>query len=142
MKKSYRTKYKEFIMKYLEDHQEHRFCAQDIYETMRQENMSINLATVYRHLDRLIEEGILIKYKTSHDDSSYYQYAGSNRDCSHHLHLQCKNCGKVIHLECEFMDEINRHLKGVHGFLLDCKGSMLVGLCEDCRKKIGVISHA
>ena len=55
--------------------------------------------------------------------------------CEEHLHLQCVKCGKIIHLECEFMDEISEHILKDHGFELQCKNSILYGMCSACQEK-------
>ena len=134
MKKSYHTKNKDLIMDYLDLHKEERISASSIYEAIKEKNASINLATVYRNLDKLHNEGILRKFKTAEADCSYYQYVHQN--CRYHLHLQCTHCGKIIHLECDFMDTIMNHLLKDHGFALDCENSTLSGLCEECRKEL------
>ena len=59
MKKSYHTKNKDLIMDYLDLHKEERISASSIYEAIKEKNASINLATVYRNLDKLHNEGNL-----------------------------------------------------------------------------------
>ena len=56
-------------------------------------------------------------------------------DNEEHLHLKCVSCGCIIHLECAFMDEIAEHVLKDHGFTLQCKNSIIYGLCRECRKK-------
>ena len=46
-----------------------------------------------------------------------------------------KESGKVVHLDCDFMDELKEHLYRDHGFRLQCSGDMLHGICQDCEKK-------
>lgn len=133
MKTTYRTKCKAGIMEYLQAHKEQSFRAADIYDDMHRRNIEVNLVTVYRNLERLTEEGCLMKYKTSEDDSFFYQYVESGLKCGEHLHMQCRRCGRLLHMECGFMDEIEEHLLDHHGFLLDCGGSVLTGICEECR---------
>ncbi len=127
-------KYKDIITSYLKNHEEHRIAAADIYEHLREHECDVNKTTVYRNLDKLEAEGVLKKYKLPDEAISYYRYVDPS--CNHHLHMQCKRCGKIFHLNCEFMDEITEHLLKDHGFLLDCSDSLLVGLCEDCRKEM------
>ena len=50
-----------------------------------------------------------------------------------HLHLKCVKCGKIIHLECHFMEEISHHIEESHGFTLQCKNSILYGVCKECK---------
>ena len=42
---------------------------------------------------------------------------------------------KVVHLDCNFMDELKEHLFRDHGFRLQCSGDMLHGICKDCENK-------
>ena len=73
--------------------------------------------------------------RPEHGDVALYQFAEPARNCDSHLHLQCVKCGKVIHLDCHFMDEINEHIEEHHGFSIICKGSILYGTCEKCRNE-------
>ena len=38
-------------------------------------------------------------------------------------------------MECHFMEEITKHLYEHHRFSLECSGSVLMGLCENCSRK-------
>lgn len=135
MKKDYRTQYRSWILNYFEKHGDDMIPASEVFSEMRKEGLSINQATVYRNLDRLEENGKIRGHKLNRKEEKFYQYLEPGHDCSHHLHLYCKRCGKVIHLDCSFMNEIEDHLMKEHGFLLDCSDSVLVGLCETCREK-------
>ena len=64
-----------------------------------------------------------------------FQFAGEEKKCTDHLHLKYIRCGKVVHLDCNFMDELKEHLYRDHGFRLQCSGDMLHGICQDCEKK-------
>ncbi|NLL77210.1 MAG: transcriptional repressor [Clostridiales bacterium] len=133
MQKNYNTKSKAAIMKYLQSNKEHVFCAADVYSYMQKNAIQVNLATIYRNLDKLTDTGILLKYKTPEDESCMYQYVEPNANCREHIHMQCRVCGKIFHLECDFMKEVTEHLLGHHGFVLECEGSVLTGQCKDCR---------
>ena len=43
----------------------------------------------------------------------------------------------LFHLDCDFMDELRQHLLEEHGFLLQCSGDLLHGLCQECAAKEG-----
>ncbi len=135
MAREYKTKSKAEIMEYIVKQQDNRFSAQEVYDFLSGKKSQINLATVYRNLDKLAEDGVLLRYKSMGNSAVMYQYAAEDQDCHNHLHMQCKMCGKVIHLECEFMHEIAEHLKGHHGFTVECEGSVILGMCKDCSKK-------
>ena len=130
--KKYHTKNKDAIMAYLELHKDHSFSAYDVNEYMQSKGIQVNLTTIYRNLDRLTESGIVMKYKTAEDECCRYQCAQPQSQCHEHIHMQCRECGRILHMECHFMEEITAHLYEHHGFSLECTGSVLMGICEEC----------
>lgn len=135
MRKAYTTKTRNMIMDFLEENKDMRFSAASVFEYLQGKQEQINLATVYRNLERLTEEGVLLRNKSAQEDCSLYQYVEPHKNCHEHLHLQCKSCGKIMHLECDFMKQIAAHLLEEHGFELDCKTSALSGICDSCRTR-------
>jgi len=142
MAREYSTRAKSKIMAYLEENKDKRFSANDVYADLVKSGEDINLATVYRNLEKLTEDGSLIKAKSVENNACFYQYAGECHECHEHIHMQCKNCGRIIHMECDFMENISGHLLKHHGFKLDCEGSVIMGLCDRCRMspKKGVLA--
>ncbi|MGN0325012.1 MAG: Fur family transcriptional regulator [Lachnospiraceae bacterium] len=140
MQKQYRTRCRDSIMEYLKSHADNSFSAADIYEDLIRKEESINLATVYRNLEKLTESGQLMKYKMAGEECCRYQFVEPCGNCQAHIHMQCRECGRLFHLECTFMDELTAHLMQHHGFTLECPGSMLSGLCRECREKSNTFS--
>ena len=64
-------------------------------------------------------------------------YVEQGQQCERHLHLKCVRCGRIIHLDCTFMDEISNHILNDHGFVLQCRNSILYGTCRACAGKDG-----
>lgn len=133
--KDYKSQYRSWIINYFENHENEIVSASSLLEKMRGDGLTINQATVYRNLDRLECSGLIQGHRLDAKEEKYYQYLKEGHDCQHHLHLYCRSCGSIIHLDCEFMRSIQDHLLKDHRFTLDCGDSVLVGLCEDCRKK-------
>lgn len=133
--KGYKTKSKAEIMGYLVKNSDRRISAADIIAHLRENGSNINPTTIYRNLDKLTETGEIIKYKTASAECALYQCVKNHNNCKNHLHLQCESCGKIIHLECGFMDTISGHLMEDHGFVLKCNGSVLLGTCKNCSGK-------
>ncbi|MGN0466888.1 MAG: transcriptional repressor [Lachnospiraceae bacterium] len=136
MKKEYKTKAKDLILEYAKSHKEQRFSAIDIFEYMNGKGITINITTIYRNLDKMTDSQNLLKYKTAKDERAMYQYIEPDTHCHHHLHMHCKNCGKILHFECTFMEEVRKHCLEHHGFSLECDGSILNGICRECAEKI------
>lgn len=133
MSREYQTRCRTSIIEYCEAHQEQRFSASDINEYLKEKGDVINLATIYRNLDKMMESGNLIKYKSAEDDRALYQYVKPESDCGHHLHMQCRKCSKIIHMECDFMDEFSKSVEKAYGFNIECKNSLITGICEECK---------
>ena len=122
-------------MDYFHEHSEERNSAKDISVKMKKDGLVVNLSTVYRNLEKLVEEHVLSFEEIPGMEERKYVLHKPEMECSHHLHMHCVKCGKVFHLNCSFMDEIAHHLNEEHGFVIDCEKSVLMGLCEECRKE-------
>lgn len=133
MQKEYKTKNKDLIVDYIKQNKDKRFSANDVFAGLEREGHSINITTVYRNLEKLTDNGQLLKFKNPGDDSSTFQYAQEDKRCSSHLHVQCTSCGRVLHLNHTFMEEFTRYLDKESGFSINCCESVLVGHCRDCR---------
>lgn len=136
MAQNYSTRSREYIAEYLKNNSDRTVSASDIYYYLENNDMKINLATIYRNLDRMTSEGTIVKLKSADNEKSVYQFAGNDSHCTHHVHMQCTKCGKIIHLDCGFMNEISKHLSDHHDFTLECKNSVLYGICSDCKKSL------
>lgn len=128
----YKTKNKTEIMEYLMSRKDQRVSAADIINHLREKGSKVNQTTIYRNLDKMTESGEILKYKTASTECAMYQCVKNHNNCRNHLHLQCETCGRIIHLECGFMDTISGHLLADHGFKLKCNGSVLLGTCKVC----------
>lgn len=132
---AYKTKSREKLLEYFETVDDKPFSVADIQEYLKKQNVDINVVTIYRNLDRMVQDGQLMQHKSSDSKAVMYSLT-KEHDCHNHLHLKCKICGRMIHLECDLMDTIREHLMEEHGFSLECEGSIIMGLCADCRTKL------
>ena len=123
------------VLEYLKKQRAVTVSVADIEKYLKTEGIKVNTTTVYRYLDKLCAEHIVIKYPDLNSDKAVFQFAGEEKKCTEHLHLKCIRCGKVVHLDCDFMAEFKEHLYKDHGFRLHCSGDMLHGICQDCENK-------
>ena len=132
MAKQYRSKGREALMLYLDSVKDQRFCVNDILDYLDGQGISMNQATVYRNIEKLCDENILIKSKKLNDDNTYYQYIANGSHCREHLHMQCKKCGKLIHMEGPEFADIIASISSEHGFIIEPSESVLIGICAKC----------
>ena len=130
----YTTSSRTKILDYLKSNCTRAVNANDIAQYLRTQNSEVNITTIYRYLDKLEKEGTILKYVAQKGDRAVYQYVELGHNCEEHLHLRCSQCGGIVHLECDFMDEIYEHILAHHGFCLSCKDSILTGICKNCQK--------
>ena len=75
------------ILEYLEGVKTHP-TAETIYREVKKELPTITLATVYRNLNLLADEGKIVKLEINNE----YHF---DADRSNHQHGVCKKCGKI-----------------------------------------------
>ena len=103
-RKPYTTKTRQIILEYLKSQKAVTVSVADIEKYLKTEGIKVNTTTVYRYLDKLCAEHIVIKYPDLNSDKAVFQFAGEEKKCTEHLHLKCIRCGKVVHLDCDFME--------------------------------------
>lgn len=129
----YATASRKRILDFLKKNSDRTVTVADIDDYLRKSDSEVNITTIYRYLDKLASEGMVIKYVAEKGGKAVYQYVEQGHRCDEHLHIKCVKCGCIVHLECDFMDEIAEHILRDHGFALQCKNSILYGTCEKCR---------
>lgn len=132
-KREYKTKSRKLIQEYLKGEKDHAVSISDIEQFLEEQEEHINPSTIYRYLDKLVAEHKVLKYQKEDGKKAVFQYVEED-SCHEHLHLQCVKCGKMIHLNCGFMEEISDHMAEHHHFRLQCQNSILYGVCEVCEK--------
>lgn len=130
----YKTKQGERILETLIRNEDRHLTAEEICVLLKEEGAAVGTATVYRNLEKLVAEGTIRRYRLDEGESACYQYIGDG-SCHEHFHLKCLGCGEVIHLECDYLDELNSHLLDHHSFHIDRTKIVLYGLCSVCRNK-------
>ena len=128
-KESYNTKQKDLIINVIKK-QKHEFTIKDIYKEL---NEKVGLTTIYRLVDKLINDNVLKKY-ISRDNVTYYQYL---KECNkeNHFYLKCDKCGELIHVDCDCVGDLSSHIFNKHKFKLNEKNIIINGVCEKCIKK-------
>lgn len=122
------TKQKEIILDIL-DHNRIHPTIQEIYELAKKKYPSIGQATIYRNVNRLVEEGKILKLPNNIDDSYHYDINTNSHD-----HLLCKNCGKIIDIFDNDYSEIFKNIEKNNSIKIDRATILLEGICQNCNK--------
>jgi Fur family ferric uptake transcriptional regulator len=84
----------------------------------------LGIATVYRTVGTLVEEGVLAQVEIG-GEAPRYEIAGRG----HHHHFRCRRCQRVFEVEgC--LPDIQRLAPA--GYLVEDHEILLFGLCPDC----------
>ncbi|MBR1391812.1 MAG: transcriptional repressor [Lachnospiraceae bacterium] len=131
---TYKTKQREILLDYLETVPGVHITASDVCEYFKKQGSPIGQSTVYRQLERLVDEGIINKYIIDGNSPACFEYVGAEihsgpETC---FHCKCEKCGKLIHLHCEELAGMQEHLRKEHQFTLNAMRTVFYGLCEQC----------
>lgn len=99
---------------------------QDVLQEVSQEVEGVGIATVYRTINTLFEEGVLVKVDLP-GESSRYEMAGKD----HHHHFRCQQCEQVFELA-----GCLANVKSLvpPGFRMTGHEILIFGQCSQCRK--------
>lgn len=114
------------------DHLEHiqgHVTPKQIHAALIDRLPSLNLTTVYRSLEYLVEHG-LISVTDIGIGSPVYEKI---HEVPHH-HLVCLNCHEIIQIEHGPIDAFFNSLKEKHKFLIQTNHLVLYGTCLDCQQ--------
>ena len=129
IREAYNTKQKDLIINIIKN-QKKEFTIKDIYNQVKNKT---GLTTIYRLVDKLVEDGRLAK-NIGKNNITYYQYL---IDCTeeNHFYLKCDKCGEMTHVDCDCIKELSDHIIKKHNFELKKENIIINGICEKCINK-------
>jgi Fur family ferric uptake transcriptional regulator len=104
--------------------------AQNLHQTLREAGSSIGLATVYRSLNALSDEG--------NADSLSLEGENLYRACSpgHHHHVICRECGTTKEIEASAVESWAASVAAEHGYAQPQHIVDIFGLCPECQSGV------
>nr|WP_326522469.1 Fur family transcriptional regulator [Cellulomonas alba] len=122
------TRQRAEILELLDDVDEFR-SAQQLHELLRARGSGVGLATVYRAVQSLSENGDVDVLRTPDGESVYRRCAQR----SHHHHLVCRSCGRTVEIDAGQAEAWAAQVASAHGFD-DVEHTIeLLGTCAACR---------
>ncbi len=101
--------------------------AEDIFFRLKKENIEISLSTIYRNLEMLCKEGLVVKSYVMGEDKARFALPDKKN------YLICEECGKIVIIDnCPF-DKFKEELKEVYGFDITGHSVEVYGVCPDCK---------
>lgn len=132
---AYQTAQSRRILALLQENKTRHLTAEEVYLLLKEKGETVGQTTVYRQLEKLCGQGVARKFAGANGGSACFQFTENGAVCKAHYHLKCTACGKLMHAQCEFLNELSDHIRAEHGFSVDGSRTVLYGLCADCAKK-------
>lgn len=130
----YKTKQQEVILECLKKQTSRFLTVDQIMNALAEEQVAVGYTTVYRFLERLAQEGKVMKLPT--EDGTKMRYCFADEEALGKTgKLVCLQCGTFIPMECSRLEELLAHISAEHGFELDRRHMVLYGYCENCKKR-------
>jgi Fur family transcriptional regulator, ferric uptake regulator len=104
--------------------------AQDVYAVLRAQGGTVGLSTVYRHLQSLVDGGVVDVIHTA-DGEATYRFCG-DPGSGHHHHLVCRRCGRTEEIEGRVIERWAGEVALEHGYTDVDHTIELFGLCAAC----------
>ena len=109
----------------------YHFEADELLFKMKEKNVKISRATVYRTLELLVKSGMVRRVHLG-EDHYHYEHVSGN---SHHDHLICTTCGGVIEFHDELLESRQREICEKKKFTPTFHNLQILGVCDSCRRK-------
>jgi Fur family ferric uptake transcriptional regulator len=103
--------------------------AEAIHEKVAARFPYVNLSTIYRILEMLVNAGVASTAELGYGRRMFELATASGP----HHHLVCTSCGKVDHIEARHLDDLETNLLREHKFEIEETRLTSFGRCEDCR---------
>lgn len=121
------SRQRELIYEAVRKSREHP-TAEMVYQWLKPDNPNLSLGTVYRNLNLLAQEGILIRMP--------FPVERYDADVRPHSHFRCRDCGRVFDLGVKYDPEIDdQAAHEAKGFQVDSHDLTFIGLCPGCQTR-------
>ena len=102
--------------------------AQQLHDTLRENGESVGLATVYRTLQSLADDGQVDVMRIDDRETLYRRCARRE----HHHHLVCRDCGRTVEVAGDTVERWADQIAQDHGFVEVDHTAELFGTCGAC----------
>ena len=105
------TEQRKFIWDEITSSDDHRE-AEDIFLSLREKNINVSRATVYRTIDVLVKNNLVRKLDIGDAPSKYE----NKIDSHHHDHMICLETGDIIEFYNEELENLQDEIAKKHGY--------------------------
>lgn len=101
---------------------------QDLHRRLQDDGQSVSLATTYRILQSMADNGEVDALRNADGETIYRRCEAEH----HHHHLVCRSCGATVELEAPAIEEWADRTAAQHGFEDVDHTVEITGICTAC----------
>lgn len=101
--------------------------ASELYDIVRKRLPRIGLGTVYRNLELMAENGMILKLEVGGTQKRF------DATTENHYHIRCSGCGKVDDIDTPVMNELVREAANSTSYEILGHHVEFSGLCPMCQ---------
>lgn len=123
------TKQKELVLEILEHNRIHP-TIQELYNLAKEKYPTIGQATIYRNVNKLVDENKILKLPSNNDEGYHYDI-----NTTPHCHIVCNTCGKIVDLFDSNYEKMIRQIEKNNSVEITKSLLVLEGICHNCKKQ-------
>jgi Fur family ferric uptake transcriptional regulator len=128
------TRQRHAVLSVIADNAGRHLNSQDVYRLVKERCPEVGIATVYRTLALLAEQGFLTATQFG-DGAVRYEILDPSEEHRHH-HLICLGCGSIEGFAEDLMWEVEERIRQAEGFFITDHQVKFFGYCRKCQDKI------
>lgn len=105
------------------------FDIETLYESMKNKNYHVSLATLYNNIDIMISAGLLVRHQF--DKGNTYE---KTMDNIKHDHFICRQCGKIYEVSLSKVEDVKAEVVQKYGFDVASHFLTVYGICSNCKE--------
>ncbi len=102
--------------------------AQELYQMLRERGSQVGLATVYRALQSMADDGRVDVLRSDAGEAVYRRCEQED----HHHHLVCRSCGAAVEISRPAVEAWAEDVARAHGYVDVTHTVEIFGLCPRC----------
>jgi len=103
--------------------------ASEVYDMVRKRLPRIGLGTVYRNLELMAENGMILKLETGGTQKRF------DATTEPHYHIRCTTCGKVDDIDIPVLHSLVEAAADATSYQILGHHVEFAGICADCQQK-------
>jgi len=103
--------------------------ASEIYDMVRKRLPRIGLGTVYRNLELMAENGIILKLETAGAQKRF------DATTAPHYHIRCSRCGRVDDIDVPVRPELDEAAQQASDYRIFGHHVEFSGVCPECQSQ-------